>query len=120
MFMVPLELLALTAPATDKGGQGSPWQGLVSFLPIVAILVIMYMLMIRPQRKRAKEHREMIEAVKEKDQVVTSGGIHGRVVSAKDRQLVIEVDKGVSIKIDKAAISRVIVPGQQDTGDVSR
>ncbi|MBN2405502.1 MAG: preprotein translocase subunit YajC [Coriobacteriia bacterium] len=113
-----MAMLAMGAPPSGgEGSSGGATAMVGQIVMIAAILVIMYMLMIRPQRKRDKQRREMIDAVKEKDQVVTIGGIHGKVVAIKDRHLILELGKGVTIRIDKAAISRVIPPGEEDKGE---
>ena len=76
-------------------------------IPTILIIGIMYFLMIRPQQKRMKEHRAMIEAIRRGDTVVTSGGIIGKVAKADDDELQIEVSDGVRIKVLRASISEV-------------
>src|SRR5690606_36064008 len=75
-----------------------------TLLPFVAIIVIFYFFMIRPQMKRQKELRKYRESLKKGDKVITTGGIYGKVVEVKDNHMIVEIANGVEIKIDKAAI----------------
>lgn len=110
--------LALGQPrGPGEGQQTNPYAFVGQFILIGAALVIMYMLLIRPQRKREQKRRSMIDNLKEKDQVVTIGGIYGKVVSIKEHYLVLNVDKDTNIRISKGAVSRVIPPGEEDTGE---
>lgn len=94
------------AQAAAPAAGGSDF--LVSMLPLVLIFVVFYFLLIRPQQKRAKEHRNMIEAIKRGDQVLTAGGIYGKVVRVEDTQLTIEIAKEVDVKVARATISDVL------------
>jgi preprotein translocase subunit YajC len=85
------------------GGSG------MMLFPLVAILLIMYFLMIRPQNKKQKETQKMIDALKKGDKVITIGGIHGVVSSTKENTVVIKVDDGTKIEFNRTAISTVIV-----------
>ena len=76
-------------------------------VPTILIIGIMYFLMIRPQQKRMKEHRAMIEAIRRGDTVVTSGGIIGKVAKTDDDELQVEIADGVRIKVLRATISEV-------------
>ena len=78
-------MFATPAFAQAAGGAGAAG-GLISFVPIILIFGIMYMLMIRPQQKKVKEHKAMVEAVRRGDQVVTSGGLIGKVTKVADRR----------------------------------
>jgi len=83
-----------------------------TIIMLVAIFLIFYFLIIRPQQKRAKEHQKLIESLKKGDKVITSSGIHGKVVGLDDKTVLIEVDDGVKIKFEKAAIAAVTREGQ--------
>ncbi|MEN3037890.1 MAG: preprotein translocase subunit YajC [Candidatus Kryptonium sp.] len=83
-----------------------------TIIMFVAIFLIFYFLIIRPQQKRAKEHQKLIESLKKGDKVITSSGIHGKVVGLDDRTVLLEVDDGVKIKFEKAAIAVVTREGQ--------
>lgn len=83
-----------------------------TIIMFLAIFLIFYFLIIRPQQKRAKEHQKLIESLKKGDKVITSSGIHGKVVGLDDRTVLLEVDDGVKIKFEKAAIAAVTREGQ--------
>jgi len=76
-------------------------------VPTVLIIGIMYFLMIRPQQKRMKEHREMIAAIRRGDTVVTSGGILGKVTKVEENELQVEIADGVRIKVLRTTVSEV-------------
>lgn len=79
---------------------GSTEQQLLGFLPIVLMFVVLYFLMIRPQMKRAKEHRTMLEALKKGDEVITAGGVVGRVTKVTDSYVTLEVARTPESKGD--------------------
>ncbi len=83
---------------------GSTEQQLIGFLPIILMFVVLYFLMIRPQMKRTKEHRAMLEALKKGDEVVTAGGIVGRVTKVTDGYVTIEVGRSPEGKGAEAAV----------------
>ena len=97
-------LLALMAADSSASTSGSMVTTLVTF---VLIILIFYFLMIRPQRKRDKEAKAMLDSLKKGDKVVTIGGIHGTVVTVKDTTVVIKVDDSARIEFSKNAISTV-------------
>jgi preprotein translocase subunit YajC len=84
---------------------------LMSFLPLIIIFVIFYFLLIRPQTKRAKEHRKMVSELKAGDEVVTSGGVLGRVADAGEQFLKVEVADGVVLKIQRQTVAAVMPKG---------
>ena len=88
-------------------GLGGPGQ-MLSFLPLVLIFVIFYFLLIRPQQKKAKQHQEMLGKLKKNDEVMTSGGIYGRVMSLADNVVTLEVAPNVRIRVNRPQISTVI------------
>lgn len=77
---------------------------LMSFLPLLIIIVIFYFFMIRPQVKRQKELRTFRDSLAKGDKVVTTGGIYGKIVEVKDNVIHLQVDNDVTIKVDKAAV----------------
>ena len=80
-------------------------QGLIAnFMPMILIFVIMYLLLIRPQQKKAKEHREMLSQLKVGDNIVTNGGIHGTITQVRDRTVLLKIAKNVEIEVARAAI----------------
>jgi preprotein translocase subunit YajC len=94
-------LYALAAPEGQSGG------GFVAFLPFVLIMAVIYFLMIRPQSKRQKEKRQMLENIKKGDRVITIGGIHGSVARIKNngKVVVLKVDKNMNITVNKSAVA---------------
>ncbi len=95
------------AHAQAQGGAGDAF---FSFLPFLAILAIMYFLLIRPQQKKAKQHREMVAALRRGDSVVTAGGIVGKVVRVRDGddRVSVEIAKGVEVETVRSTISAVL------------
>ena len=91
------------------GGEGG--SGFLSLLPLVIIFVLFYFLLIRPQQKRAKQHKEMVASVKKGDDVATNGGLVGRVVDLDDNFVTLEVAKGVNVKVQRPAIGQMIPKG---------
>ncbi len=88
---------------------GSPFgAGFISFLPIVLIFGIMYILMIRPQQKKLKDHRALVAALRRGDQVVTSGGIIGKVSKVSDGELEVEIATGVKVRVVKHTVTQVL------------
>ncbi|MFO7578258.1 MAG: preprotein translocase subunit YajC [Pelovirga sp.] len=85
-------------------GQGGGYQGIIM---LVAMFAIFYFLLIRPQQKRAKQHRELVNNLKAGDAVVTAGGIHGKITAVEDTVVTLEVTNGVKIKMNRASITEV-------------
>ena len=91
---------------------------MMQFLPLLIIMfAIMYFLIIRPQKQKEKKRLAMISNVRKQDKIVTTGGVHGVIVSVKEKEVVVRVDdaKDVKLRIDKSAITTVTVPkGEQE------
>lgn len=98
---------AQTAGAADAGLMGS----LTTFAPLILMFVVMYFLMIRPQQKRQKELKTMMDALGKGDEVVTVGGMLGRVVKVTDTYVTIEIATGTEIFVQKNAITAVLPKG---------
>ena len=82
--------------------------GIEQFIPLILIFAIMYFLMIRPQQKKIKEHQKMVEAVRRGDQVVTAGGLIGKVVKVKDgNEIEVELAQGVKVREVKSTLAQV-------------
>lgn len=96
------------AQAQAPAGQGN---ALMQFLPLVLIFVVFYFLLIRPQSKRAKEHSAMIAALESGAEVVTSGGILGKVVELGEQILTVEIADGVKVKVQRHTITQVLPKG---------
>lgn len=74
-------------------------------IPIIIIYVIFYFILIKPQKKEQKEHKNMIDSLKKNDEVVTGSGIHGTIVNVKEKTFMLRVDDNTKIEIDKTAVS---------------
>lgn len=79
--------------------------GIMGFLPMILIVVIFYFFMIRPQMKKAKDHKKYLEELKVNDKVVTNAGIHGRITEISDTTVLLDVGSNVKLRFDKSAIS---------------
>ncbi|MDH3871931.1 MAG: preprotein translocase subunit YajC [Gammaproteobacteria bacterium] len=89
-------------------GQADP---LMSFLPLIFIFVVFYFLLIRPQSKKAKEHKQMVGALAKGDEVVTSGGMLGKITSLGDNFVELEVAEGTRVKIQRQAVANLMPKG---------
>ena len=98
------DALAETA-ATPPGG------GLLSFLPLIVIFVIFYFLLIRPQMKRAKEHKTLVTSLAANDEIITSGGVLGRITQVGDDFITLEIAEGVKVKLQKHSVATVLPKG---------
>lgn len=95
--------------AYAQGAPGATGPGpLMTIFPFILIFIIMYFMVIRPQQKKAKEHQELLKKLKKNDEVMTSGGIYGKVVDLKDTVVTIEVAPNVRIRVARAQIAAVI------------
>ena len=100
---------AQTAPAAASGGDmGS---SLMSMLPLVLMFVVLYFIMIRPQMKKQKEHRAMIDALAKGDEVVTAGGMLGKVNSLSDSHIGLQIANGVEVQMQRSAVVQVLPKG---------
>jgi len=94
--------------AADGGSAGQPG-GLTALLPMIIIFAIFYFLLIRPQQKKAKEHRAMVDSLKQGDRVITSGGIYGKVTNVNDPETVtLEIADRVRVKCVRSNVSVVL------------
>jgi len=96
---------AQTAAAADPTG------GFMQLLPIILMFIVLYFLMIRPQMKRTKEHKALIEALAKGDEVVTGGGIAGRITKVSENFVAIEVAAAVEIQVQKQAVTLLLPKG---------
>ncbi len=99
---------AQTAPAAAQGGIES---SLMSLLPLILMFVVLYFIMIRPQMKRQKEHKAMVEALAKGDEVVTAGGLYGKISKVSESNLHIEVAEGVEVMVQRQAVTQVLPKG---------
>lgn len=99
---------AVAAAATPSAGQTD---GTFSLIMIAAIFVLFYFMLIRPQNKRAKEHRELLTRLKKGDEVITSGGMLAKVVSLDEQYIKVSPAEGVEISLQKGAVTTVLPKG---------
>ncbi len=99
---------AMAEGAAQTAQQGDPIMGLL--LPI-GLVVLFYFFLIRPQSKRAKEHRQMVDAISKGDEVVTSGGILGKVVDTKENFICIEISKDITVNVQRSMVSTLMPKG---------
>jgi preprotein translocase subunit YajC len=99
--------LAFAMGTPPGGGGGGAPSGFVQFLPLVAMFAIFYFLLIRPQQKKAKEHKSLLDALKKGDLVVTAGGLHGKVTSVDEKTVTLEIAPGVNVKFSKGYIANI-------------
>ncbi len=100
-----------TAYAQTAGAAAQEPNSLLSMLPLLAVFAVMYFIMIRPQMKRQKEAKAMIEALTKGDEVVTTGGVLGTVTKVGESFLTVEVAKGVELQVQRGAVSQVLPKG---------
>ena len=98
---------AQAAPAAAPAGTDT----LLSLLPLVLMFVVLYFIMIRPQMKKQKEHKAMIEAIAKGDEVVIAGGLLGKVAKLGDNYLHVEVANGVELQVQRGAVVQVLPKG---------
>jgi len=99
------------AAAQDPAGATSTTGGWETILLIGGMFVLMYFMIIRPQRKRQKEHKSLMDNLGKGDEVVTTGGILGKVIKVDENYMVLEVSKGVELKFQKISIHAVLPKG---------
>jgi preprotein translocase subunit YajC len=104
-FFISDALAQTAATATDTGST------LMALLPLVLFAVVFYFLLIRPQAKRQKEHQTMVDSLAKNDEVVTVGGIAGRVVELGENFVLLEIADGVQVKVRRATVESVLPKG---------
>jgi preprotein translocase subunit YajC len=101
----------LITPAYAQAAGASPGGDLLTFLPMIAIFVVFYFLLIRPQQKRAKETRAMLESLQKGDEVITAGGIVGKISKLTDQYAAVEIAPSVEISVQRGAIAQILPKG---------
>lgn len=101
----------LLSPAQAQAAAAAQTNPLFQFAPLVVLMVLFYFMLIRPQMKRSKEHRQMLEKISKGDEVVTSGGLAGKVVNIGEAYVTVEVADGVSVKVQKQSVTTVLPKG---------
>ncbi len=99
------------AHAQTAGAAADPSGGLMQLLPMILMFVVLWFLMIRPQMKKAKEHKALIAALAKGDEVVTGGGLVGRIVKVGDNYVTLEIAEGTEVVVQKPAIGLVLPKG---------
>ncbi len=101
----------IISPAYAQAASGGAESSLVSLLPLVLMFVVLYFIMIRPQMKRQKEHKAMIDALAKGDEVVTAGGLLGRVTKVEDNVVSIELASNVEVRCQRNSVVQVLPKG---------
>ena len=104
----------LVSAAAAPGGGGA---FIVQILPLLLVFVIFYFLMIRPQQRRMKQHQATIAAVKKGDQVITAGGIRGKVTKVAEDEVEVEIAQGIKVRIVKSTLSHVLDKNSKPAND---
>src|SRR3954464_4917428 len=110
-------ILMSMVQAAPTGQASGTAQLLIGILPWLAIFAIFYLLMIRPQQRRVKEHQAAIAAVKKGDDVITGGGIRGKVTKVGDDEAEVEIANGVKVRVVKSTISQVLTANAKPAND---
>lgn len=97
--------------AMAQAGGAAGTGGFMSFLPMIALFVIFYFLLIRPQQKRQKEHKNMVSGLAKGDEVVTMGGLLGKITQVDDNFITLEVAKGTEVKVQKVSVQAMMPKG---------
>ena len=102
--------------AQTSGGSVGPGP-LVNLMPIALMFIILYFLMIRPQQKRAREHVTMVQNLKRGDDIVTNGGLHGRIQALADKILTVEIAPNVRVRLDRDQVASVLRASRTEEKD---
>ena len=105
--------MIISSAYAQAAGGGDP--GFIGFLPIILMFVLLYFLMIRPQMKRAKEQKAMVEALQKGDEVVTSGGIVGKITKLADQYVTVEVAPNIELVVQRSAVQVPLPKGTLKT-----
>jgi preprotein translocase subunit YajC len=105
------------AYAQTGGASGGAMGAFMSFAPLILIFVIFYFLLIRPQQKRVKAHQAMIAGAKPRDEVVTNGGLVGKVIKVDENYLEVEIAQGVKVKVVKSMLADIRPHGSKAAND---
>ena len=104
-------LQGLVSPAYAQAAPTSPGGDFMAFLPMIAIFVVFYFLLIRPQQKKAKETRAMLDALQKGDEIAMAGGMVGRISKLNDQYAVVEIAPNVEVNVQRGAISQLLPKG---------
>jgi len=117
--VLSLPLVAAAAAPSTAGTAAAPGpaSSILSFVPLLLIALIFYLLVLRPQQQKAKEHRELISRLKVGDRVVTSAGMYGEVVGVEDTALMVKVADGVEVRFVRSAVTTVLSADPDAAGE---
>jgi preprotein translocase subunit YajC len=104
--------IAYAMGQTGAGAEGGAG-GFASFIPLILMFVIFYFLLIRPQQKKSKEHKQMIGSLKKGDRIITSGGLYGRITGVNDTTLTVEIADKVRVKVARGNVGAMVQPAAQ-------
>ncbi len=108
-------MLISNAYAQTAAGASPPGNQLLGLLPFILMFVVLYFLMIRPQMKRAKEHKQMLESIQKGDEVITAGGLLGKISKVTESYVVVEISRegsnAIEVNVQKSAVSAVLPKG---------
>jgi len=98
------------------GGQGGDMGTLMGFLPMVLIFAVFYFLLIRPQQKKAKDHRALLDNLKKGDAVITQGGIYGKIAAIADQEVILEIADKVKVRVARGSIAGLAPSSSSTSG----
>ena len=97
--------------AMAQSGSAGDSGGIITLLPMIALFVIFYFLLIRPQQKRQKEHKNMVAGLAKGDEIVTMGGVLGKIIAVEDNFLTVEIAKGTEIRVQRMSVQAMMPKG---------
>ena len=103
-----MDTLAYALGTGGTGGAGGQGGGFGIFIPLILLFAIFYFLLIRPQQKKAKQHRELLGALKVGDKVVTNGGLHGKITGIKETVVTVEIAPKIRVKVSRGSIAGMV------------
>ena len=104
------------------GKQSSPGSMLSMLLPFILMFVVMYFLILRPQKKKERERKALLSRIKKNDKVVTTGGVHGTITSVRENEIILRIDdaKDIKIKVDRSAVAAVLEVSHEEETEESK
>jgi len=104
----------MISPAWAQAAPGAAPPALLQLAPLALVFVVFYFLLIRPQQQKAKQHRDMLNNLKRNEDVVTAGGLHGKIVALGDRVVTLEIAPNVRVRVDRPQIAALAPTGADD------
>ena len=104
----------MIAPAWAQAAPGTPPPAIMQFMPLILIFVVFYFLLIRPQQQKAKEHKAMLADLKRNDDVITSGGLYGKIMALTDKVVTLEIAPNVRVRVDRQQIASLVKGSPSD------